>query len=43
MSLSEYLSLQQQRIDAALDACVPPETEPPHSIHKAMRYSLFAG
>jgi geranylgeranyl diphosphate synthase type II len=43
MSLAEYLSLQQKRIDAALDACVPPETEPPHSIHKAMRYSLFAG
>ncbi len=43
MSLAEYLSVQQGRIDAALDACVPPETEPPHSIHKAMRYSLFAG
>ena len=27
----------------ALDRWVPAETEPPANIHKAMRYSLFAG
>ncbi len=30
-------------MDAALDRWVPPETAPPETIHKAMRYSLFAG
>lgn len=41
--LSEYLVQQRQLVDAALDAVVPPATEPPETIHKAMRYSLFAG
>jgi geranylgeranyl diphosphate synthase type II len=43
MSLSEYLQQQQQLIDGELDRLVPAETEPPAVIHKAMRYSLFAG
>ncbi|MCP5112657.1 MAG: polyprenyl synthetase family protein, partial [bacterium] len=43
MTLSEYLSGQRQRVEAALDRWVPPETTPPETIHKAMRYSLFAG
>lgn len=43
MTLSEYLSEQQQLIERTLDQWVPPETEPPEVIHKAMRYSLFAG
>jgi geranylgeranyl diphosphate synthase, type II len=43
MSLSEYLLQQQQLIEAELDRLVPPETEPPPVIHRAMRYSLFAG
>src|SRR5579871_3427364 len=43
MTFSEYRARQQQRIDAALDRCVPPESVPPASIHNAMRYSLFAG
>lgn len=43
MDLNAYLALQAERINAALDRLVPPETEPPESIHKAMRYSLFAG
>jgi geranylgeranyl diphosphate synthase type II len=43
MTLSEYLSEQQQLIDRTLDRWIPPETEPPEVIHKAMRYSLFAG
>ena len=30
-------------IDAALDAALPPEKSPPKSLHRAMRYSVFAG
>jgi len=41
--LSEYLSEQVGIVDAALDRCVPPESTQPNSIHRAMRYSLFAG
>ncbi len=43
MSLDPYVLQQQQRIDRALDRWVPAPTCPPESIHKAMRYSLFAG
>src|SRR2546425_12322049 len=43
MSLREYLAEQQQLIDRELDRLVPPETAPPETIHRAMRYSLFAG
>jgi geranylgeranyl diphosphate synthase type II len=31
------------RVDAALDNLLPPETAAPPTIHKAMRYSVFAG
>src|SRR5690349_19303507 len=43
MSLQSYLEEQRQRVEARLNELVPPETEPPDSIHRAMRYSLFAG
>jgi geranylgeranyl diphosphate synthase, type II len=43
MTLAEYIALQQKRIDAALDHWVPQESVDPPAIHKAMRYSLFAG
>ncbi len=43
MTLEAYLTAQQQRIDAALSRWLPPETEDPVTIHRAMRYSLFAG
>lgn len=43
LNLKEYLARQVQRVDAALDAALPPESEKPTTIHKAMRYSLFAG
>jgi geranylgeranyl diphosphate synthase type II len=41
--LSEFLKQQQTLVDQALDRLTPPETELPETIHKAMRYSLFAG
>jgi geranylgeranyl diphosphate synthase type II len=43
MSLRDYLSTQQQLVDRELDCLVPSETTPPATIHRAMRYSLFAG
>ncbi len=43
MTLPEYLTRQQARVDAALERWVPPESTLPEAIHKAMRYSLFAG
>src|SRR5215467_6599034 len=43
MDLRAYLAGQQRLIDAELDRLVPPEITPPDTIHRAMRYSLFAG
>jgi len=43
MNLREYLAHQQQIVDAELDRLVPPESTQPATIHRAMRYSLFAG
>jgi geranylgeranyl diphosphate synthase, type II len=43
MDLKTYLKEQIARVDKALDEYLPKETERPHSLHKAMRYSVFAG
>jgi geranylgeranyl diphosphate synthase type II len=43
ITLDEYTAAQQKRVDQALDRWVPPESEDPATIHRAMRYSLFAG
>jgi geranylgeranyl diphosphate synthase type II len=43
MSLKEFLAAETTRIDAALDRLTPPESTAPSTIHRAMRYSLFAG
>jgi geranylgeranyl diphosphate synthase type II len=43
MNLRDYLAVQQRLVDAELDRLTPPETTPPSTIHRAMRYSLFAG
>jgi geranylgeranyl diphosphate synthase type II len=43
MNLRESLARQRGLIDAELDRLVPPESTPPETIHRAMRYSLFAG
>ena len=43
MNLREYLAQQQKLVDAELHRLVPPESAPPETIHRAMRYSLFAG
>lgn len=41
--LQDYLAEQVKSIDRVLDEWVPAETAAPESIHRAMRYSLFAG
>jgi geranylgeranyl diphosphate synthase type II len=41
--LQEYLAAQVQAVERALDRWVPAESVAPESIHRAMRYSLFAG
>lgn len=43
MDLKVYLQSEFARVDKALDRFLPQETEFPQSIHKAMRYSVFAG
>src|SRR5262249_17322143 len=43
MTLPEYLEQQRLRVDARLDELVPAEGVRPGIIHRAMRYSLFAG
>jgi geranylgeranyl diphosphate synthase type II len=41
--LNQYLADMCAVVDAALDKLLPPETPAPATIHKAMRYSVFAG
>jgi geranylgeranyl diphosphate synthase, type II len=43
MNLRDYLAQQSRLVDSELDRLVPPESTAPETIHKAMRYSLFAG
>jgi len=37
------LAAMREEVDAALDRALPPETAWPATIHRAVRYSLFAG
>lgn len=43
MELKAYLAARQKEVDRALDRFLPKENAKPATIHKAMRYSLFAG
>src|SRR6186713_2861267 len=43
MELKPYLIARRKEVDRALDRFLPGERTPPATIHKAMRYSLFAG
>ena len=43
MNLKRYLVARQREVDRALDRFLPKASVPPATIHKAMRYSLFAG
>ena len=41
--LAAYLARSTEAVNAALDQFLPGESTKPATIHKAMRYSLFAG
>ena len=43
MPLKAYLTSRQSLVEKALDGFLPKATVKPTTIHKAMRYSLFAG
>lgn len=43
MNLKEYITHACTQVDAALDSFLPAETCEPSTVHKAMRYSIFAG
>jgi geranylgeranyl diphosphate synthase type II len=43
MNVKAYLQSRQKKVDRALDRFLPKEKVKPVTIHKAMRYSLFAG
>ena len=43
MNLKKYLIARQKLIDRALDRYLPKANTKPATLHKAMRYSLFAG
>ncbi len=43
LEIKRYLAERVRRVDRALHAALPPATRKPATLHKAMRYSLFAG
>jgi geranylgeranyl diphosphate synthase type II len=43
VTLDEYLADRGRRVDEALERLAPSEQQYPETIHRAMRYSLFAG
>jgi geranylgeranyl diphosphate synthase type II len=43
VDLQAYMRERAAAVDAALERFLPPETAAPETLHKAMRYSVFAG
>lgn len=43
MDIKRYLSESKKLVDDCLERLLPPDNEKPATIHKAMRYSVFAG
>jgi geranylgeranyl diphosphate synthase, type II len=43
MKLSDFFEQDRGEIEAGLERLLPPENTEPRSIHRAMRYSVFAG
>lgn len=43
MKLATYLQHRRKAVDTALNRFLPPATTKPTTLHRAMRYSLFAG
>jgi geranylgeranyl diphosphate synthase type II len=43
MNFADYLDQKRRDVDRFLESVMPAEQSPPTNLHKAMRYSLFAG
>ncbi len=43
ITVEDYLKKTSAAVNAALEKHLPPETEQPTDLHKAVRYSIFAG
>jgi geranylgeranyl diphosphate synthase type II len=43
MDINRYFSEAKAAVNESLDRLLPAESEPPSTIHRAMRYSIFAG
>lgn len=43
LNIADHIETERARVDRELERILPPEEEPPESIHKAMRYSVLAG
>jgi geranylgeranyl diphosphate synthase type II len=43
MDVAAYMKERAVAVDAALDRYLPPESARPETLHRAMRYSVFAG
>jgi len=43
MPLPDFFEADRAQVEAALDSLLPPESAAPSVIHRAMRYSVFAG
>jgi geranylgeranyl diphosphate synthase type II len=43
LDVHAYMKERARAVDEALERSLPPETAPPETVHKAMRYSVFAG
>jgi len=43
LDVHAYMKERTRAVDEALERSLPPETAPPETVHRAMRYSVFAG
>ena len=43
MDFKEYIKRKREIVNQALESCLPDENKEPQSLHRAMRYSVFAG
>jgi geranylgeranyl diphosphate synthase type II len=43
MDFGEYIKRKREIVNQALKSCLPDENKEPKSLHRAMRYSVFAG
>lgn len=42
-ALDDFVAASRERVNAALDECLPAATEHPAELHRALRYAVFSG